>query len=220
MKKIILSAFALVTFGFASAQSNEKGTMHLNVMGGFTFGGATDKDQGEGIEDTKYTVGSGDYGVSFQYGLADNFSAGVNLELGTAVFVPKDLTSESSFEAGSPDPTMSTFKFGVGARYYIVNKDRFNFFVGPNVGFLTGKDKTEAFGVSIGDESSNAKFSGLNLGLDAGINFYFNDFIGGIVKLGYDNNMTTGKESFDGVDYEWKRNYGGVKIAAGVAFKF
>ena len=219
MKKIILSAFALITFGFASAQSNEKGTMHLNVMGGFTFGGAVDKGE-DGDADIKYTVGSGDYGVSFQYGLADNFSAGVNLELGTAVLVPKDLSSESPFDADSPDPTMSTFKFGVGARYYIVNKDRFNFFVGPNVGFLTGKDKTEAFGVTIGDDSPKAKFSGLNLGLDAGINFYFNDFIGGIVKLGYDNNMTTGKISDEDGDFDWKRNYGGVKIAAGVAFKF
>jgi L-2-hydroxyglutarate oxidase LhgO len=114
---------------------------------------------------------------------------------------------------------MSTFKFGVGARYYIVNKDKFNFFVGPNVGFLTGKDKTEYFGVEI-DDDSKTKYSGLNLGLDAGINFYFTDMIGGIVKLGYDNNMTTGKVSEEGVDYDWKRNYGGVKIAAGVAFKF
>jgi hypothetical protein len=62
MKKIILSAFALVTFGFASAQSNEKGTMHLNVMGGFTIGGATDKGE-DGDADTKYTVGSGEITV-------------------------------------------------------------------------------------------------------------------------------------------------------------
>ena len=53
MKKTILTALAVFTFGAVSAQSNDEGTFHINLLGGFTFGGnVTDKpDEGE---DSKY----------------------------------------------------------------------------------------------------------------------------------------------------------------------
>jgi hypothetical protein len=219
MKKVLLTAVAVFAFGFANAQSNEKGTMHINVMGGLTIGSGVDKFSAEGGDaayDEKFKSTAGNYGVEFQYGLAESFSAGIGLELGSSVLTPKDLTAEDAFY--SYDTTMSTFKVNLSGRYYIVNTDKFNFFAGPKVGFTSGKDKLSAvFGLGdLGIETT--KYSGLNFGVNTGINYYFNDFVGGIFQVGYDSDMLKSKATVDNISY--KRNLGGVKIMAGVAFKF
>jgi hypothetical protein len=44
MKKVLLTAVAVLGFAFANAQSHSKGAMQVNVMGGFLTGSGTSQD--------------------------------------------------------------------------------------------------------------------------------------------------------------------------------
>jgi hypothetical protein len=212
MKKILLLATAIFTFGVANAQSNEKGTIHLNVLGGFITGSGADKFSAG--EDFKFTGTGAQFGVQGQYGLSESISAGIGFEFGSTVMTPKSFDEDF----GSTNFTMSTFKVNISGRYYIVNKDRFNFFAGPSVGLTTGKDKLSVLGFGFDTGIPETKFSGLNLGLNTGVNFYFSDVVGAMVQVGYESNML--KSKANGEDESFKRNIGGVKIMGGVSFKF
>jgi Outer membrane protein beta-barrel domain len=212
MKKILLLATAIFTFGAANAQSNEKGTIHLNVLGGFITGAGTDKFSAG--EDFKFTGTGAQFGVQGQYGLSESISAGIGFEFGSTIMTPKN----SGEYLGSPNVTMSTFKVNLSGRYYIVNKDKFNFFAGPSVGFTTGKEDLSVLGFSFDTGVPETKFSGLNLGLNTGVNFYFSNVVGAMVQVGYESNMLKSKANAD--QESFKRNIGGVKIMGGVSFKF
>ena len=179
MKRIILSAIAICAFGFANAQSNKSGTIHVNVMGGFLMGSSTQQDDAAGSEKVKYSATGANFGAQFQYGLADKFSVGIGLETGTAVLTPKDVT----YDTGST--SVSTFKFNVSGRYYLLNQDKYNVYAGPSIGYTSGKDTGSALVSGFG---STTKYTGLNYGLNVGGNYFFTDVVGVIVNLGYEGN--------------------------------
>ncbi|WP_329804469.1 outer membrane beta-barrel protein [Flavobacterium facile] len=187
MKKVLLSAVAVLAFTFGNAQSNQKGTMHVNVMGGFLSGTSTQKWDEAGSTKDKSTASGAQFGANFQYGLAESFSAGIGLEVGTALLTPKNT---EDYDFGYTNPSISTFKVNVSGRYYILNDEKFNVFAGPSVGFTTGKDKIVAYA---GD--SKTKYSGLNYGINAGGNYYFTDVVGVIVNLGYEGNSLKSENS-------------------------
>lgn len=216
MKKVLLSAIAVLVFGTASAQSHQKGTMQVNVMGGFLTGTGTSQGDEAGSFKYKFNATGAQFGANFQYGIAESFSAGVGLELGTAVLTPKNLNSED-YGYGYTDPSISTFKVNVSGRYYFVNKEKFNVFAGPSIGFTTGKDKDLAYSY-VGAEKT--KYSGLNYGVNAGGNYFFTDLVGVILNVGYEGNSLKSKLTEDGVEYKGKSTLGGVKVMAGLALKF
>ncbi len=223
MKKVLLSALAVLAIGTASAQSHQKGTMQVNVLGGFMTGSGTQKSDEAGSTKYKFDAAGAQFGVNFQYGIAESFSAGIGLELGTAVLTPKNLNFED-YGYGYTDPSISTFKVNVSGRYYFVNNDKLNFYAGPSIGFTTGKDKVVAY---VGDDKT--KYSGLNYGVNAGGNYFFTDVVGVILNVGYEGNSLTSKQSYmdynsngDYVSFEdkGKSTLGGVKVMAGLALKF
>jgi hypothetical protein len=216
MKKVLLSAVAVFAFGFANAQSNEKGTMHVNVIGGFLSGNYTIQGDEAGSIKEKATATGAQFGANFQYGIAESFSAGIGLELGTAVLAYKSFDAENY---GYTNPSLSTFKVNLSGRYYFLNEDKFNIFAGPSVGYTTAKDKDAILGIEIGD-SNKTKYSGLNYGINAGGNYYFSDVVGVILNVGYEGSSLNAKETFDGVEYTGKATLGGVKVMAGLALKF
>lgn len=223
MKKVLLSALAIFAIGTASAQSHQKGTMQVNVLGGFMTGTGTQKSDAAGSTKYKFTATGAQFGVNFQYGIAESFSAGIGVELGTAVLTPKNLNTED-YGYGYTDPSISTVKVNLSGRYYFVNQDKFNVYAGPSIGFTTGKDKVVAFA---GDDKT--KYSGLNYGVNAGGNYFFTDVVGVILNVGYEGNSLTSKQSYmdynDNGDYvsfedKGKSTLGGVKVMAGLALKF
>lgn len=217
MKKVLLSAVAVLAFTFGNAQSNQKGTMHVNVIGGFLSGSATSQGDEAGSTEDKYTATGAQFGANFQYGLAESFSAGIGIEVGTSVFAPKSI-DYANYDGFTTDLTMSTFKVNLSGRYYFVNKDNFNVYAGPSVGFTSGKDKT-AYGFDYGT-AEKTKFSGLNYGVNAGGNYYFTDVVGVIVNLGYEGNSLKSKQTVEGTEYTGKTSIGGIKVMAGLALKF
>lgn len=219
MKKVLLSLAAVFAFGFANAQSNQKGTIHINVLGGLLSGTASDKSDESGSETIKYKATGGQFGVNFQYGLAESFSAGIGLEFGTSVMTFKDATMASDAAMyGYTAPSMSTFKVNLSGRYYFVNDEKFNVFAGPSIGMTTGKDTGSAV---FGGLTTSTKYSGLNYGINAGGNYYFSDHVGVILNLGYEGNGLKSTMTEAGVaDVTGKSTLGGIKVMAGLALKF
>ena len=208
MKKLLCAAlFAASALGFS--QSNEKGTIHVNVLGGMSFGSV--KDEANGAEQ-KSTFGSASYGAKFQYGLADNISAGVSIRYGAYALTPKDIVNSNNLSS-----TMTALNAGLEGRYYVVNNDNFNFFAGPTVGFTTANNDFAGVGFA---QAVEQKFSGLNFGLNTGINWYFTDMFGGTVQASYDQNMLSGETKSGSTTVDTDRNFGGVSIMAGLAMKF
>lgn len=215
MKKVLFTAIAVLGFTFANAQSNKQGTMHVNVMGGFLTGSGTSQDDVAGSPKDKFTASGVQFGAIFQYGLAESFSAGIGLEFGTTVFSPKDASAYGNIE-----PSLNTFKVKLSGRYYFVNKDKFNVYAGPSVGYTTAKDDTVySFGFGFDQET---KLSGLNYGVNAGGNYFFTDIVGVILNVGYEGNSLKSTTTYsDGTPEDTgKTTIGGVSIMAGLALKF
>lgn len=215
MKKVLLTAVAVFGFAFANAQSHQKGTMQVNVMGGFLTGSGTDKPDQAGADDSKFTVSGGQFGANFQYGIADSFSIGIGLEGGTIVATPKDNNGFNYVE-----PNYNTFKVNFSGRYYFVNAEKFNVYGGPSIGYTTAKDDT-VYGFGFSDQET--KLNGINYGVNAGGNYFFTDIVGIIVNLGYEGNSLKATTTYnDGVTAEdtGKVAFGGFKAMAGLALKF
>jgi Outer membrane protein beta-barrel domain len=185
MKKIIYTAVAVFGLAFVNAQSHQQGNMQIDVMGGFMTGSATSQDDASGSTKYKYGATGVGFGLQFQYGLAESFSAGIGLETGTAVLTPKN-AADFDYGYGTVNPTMSTFKINLSGRYYMVNKDKLNVYVGPSIGYTTGKDKTSIVGFDT--TGSSEKYAGLNFGVNVGGNYFFSDHVGVILQLGYEAN--------------------------------
>ncbi len=214
MKKVLFTAIAVLGFTLANAQSHQKGTMQVNVMGGFLTGSGSSEDDAPGSTKDKFTATGGQFGANFQYGIAQSFSIGIGLEGGTIVATPKDNNGFSTTE-----PSINTFKVNVSGRYYFLNKEKFNIYGGPSVGYTTAKDDT-VYGFGFGDQET--KFSGLNFGVNAGGNYFFTNIVGVIVNLGYEGNSLKSTTTYsDGSPEDTgKTSIGGLKIMAGLALKF
>ena len=216
MKKVLFTAIAVFGLTVANAQSNKQGTMHVNVIGGFLSGNFTQQDDEAGSLKYKATATGAQFGVNFQYGIAESFSAGIGLELGTAVLAYKSFDAE---DYNYSNPSLSTFKVNLSGRYYFLNDDKFNIFAGPSIGFTTAKDKDAIFGIEYSD-SQKTKYSGLNYGVNAGGNYYFSDVVGVILNVGYEGSSLKSTYTDEDGKFTGKGTLGGVKVMAGLALKF
>lgn len=217
MKKLLLAVGVLAST-MAFSQSHGKGTMQVHIGWQSTLGGAdfeTTATAG-GVSSTSNSSGVGaksGFGARFQYGIADAMSVGGYLRTEKAGYVSSDI-----FSAG----TIFVQGVGIGAeaKYYIVNKDKFTFHAGPQIGFSTGKSYYTGFGVT----SDKKNISGLSYGVMLGINYFFTDMIGLSFDLGYGGGMLKQKytEDYFGtkVDIEGKVTNGGVTWASSLVLKF
>lgn len=217
MKKVLLTAVAVLGFAFANAQSHSKGAMQVNITGGFLTGNATSEYDDNSLNfngaESKFTASGAQFGASFHYGIADAFSLGLGLEFGTVVLTPKDFNGGF----GYTDPSLNAFKVNLVGRYYFVNKEKFNVYGAPSVGFTTAKDDA----VFAGFNNVETKYSGLNYSVNVGGNYFFTDIVGVILNVGYEGNSLSFTESEAGFqDVDGKATLGGVKIMAGLALKF
>lgn len=214
MKKLLLvAALAVSSLGFS--QSNQEGTIHINLLGGFAFGGnVTDKATYEGVTaESKSKFASGTYGLNVHYGLSEKLSVGLGLTTGSYILTPKTLTEENSFGFST---TMSLLNVSAQSRYYLLNEDDMNIYGGVNVGFASATDKFGGFDIT----TDEFKASGVSYGINAGINYYIWGNVGGNIQLGYDGAALSGDNKFsDGTSESVKRSVGGINVLAGLAIK-
>lgn len=213
MKKILLAVGLLastLTFG----QSNNPGTIHVGLGWGLTLGGAkidwTYTDAAGSESGSLKGIGAkSNYGLRFNYGLAESFSAGIFLRKESAVYAVTDPDGFDSYSL-----VTKGMAFGVEAKYYVVNKDKFNYYFAPSIGYSTGK----AYDLDYAEETEKA--NGLNYGITTGFNWYWADFIGMSLDLGWSGGALKSSETEDGATWENKIKSGGVYFGMGLVSKF
>lgn len=159
MKKVLLSAVALLTIGFANAQEEAaattggfaKGDMFLS--GSVGFGSETTGDQ----KDNMFTIAP-----KFAFFVSDNIAVGAKLGY-----------TSSKTDNGSADATNSEFAAGAFGRYYMTPASQFSLFaeLGAEIssydneyGFAAGKGN--GFGVNLG--AGVSYFVSSNFAIEAG----------------------------------------------------
>ena len=216
MKNFLITTLAIFGFVTTNAQSNIKGIMHANAMAGVLTGSAKTEDDGTGVS-YKYNVTGSNFGAQFQYAIEDSFSVGIGLESNTVKLRVKDVTNNLN------DPTLNLIKVSLSGRFYLLNKDKVNVFVGPTVGYASGRDKNNNTNSNLflPNLDTQTRYSGLNYGLIAGGNYYFSDSIGIIAQLSYEASSLKSTRSQTGTeDVTGKTTMSGLNIMGGLAFKF
>lgn len=211
MKKILLAVGLLastLTFG----QVNQPGTIHLGLgwmstLGGADFTTTVTDPNGESESGTSRGIGAkSGFGVRAGYGIAEKLSVGVYLRTEKAAYVSTDIFSTGSL-------FISGVAVGLEGKFYLVNKDKFALYAGPQVGFSTGK------AYYTGDTEKD-KASGLNYAVLLGLNWYWTDFIGMSFDLGYGGGSLKSTGSEDDWKWETKIKNGGVTWGLGLVSKF
>lgn len=146
MKKIILSAIAVCAFGFANAQSREKGTIEIIPQIGY----ATANYYGDAVQSGNSTLSSVTYGVGGDYFFNDRWSLRSGLlfqTMGTSI--------------GSIEEKLSYMTIPVNANWHFGSTRKWNLNFGPSVGFLTAAENN---GQDI-KKLANSTQLGLNVGI-------------------------------------------------------
>lgn len=215
MKNFLITAIAIFSFCSINAQSNLKGTMHANAMVGLLTGSAKSNEDVGGVS-YKSRVSGSNFGAQFHYALEDSFSVGIGLESNNIKLRINDVA------VNIVDPTLNIFKVSLLGRYYLLNKDKVTIFVGPTVGYSSGRDRSNSTATFfIPNLDTETRYSGLNYGLIAGGNYYFTDSLGVIAQFSYEASSLKTTRSQTGVeDVTGKTTISGLNITGGLAFKF
>jgi len=185
------------------------------MVGGLT-GSSNSENDGSGIK-YKYTVRGSNFGVQFQYALEDSFSVGIGLESNTAKLRVNDVSNNLN------DPTLNIIKVSLSGRFYLLNVDKVNIFVGPTIGYASGRDKANDsnVGAFLPNLDTLTRYSGLNYGINAGANYYFTDSFGFIFQLSYESsNLKSTLSQTGNQDVLGTTKLNGLNISGGIAVKF
>jgi hypothetical protein len=211
MKKILLG-LGLLASVFTFGQSNEAGTIHVGIQWASVLGGATFKttytDPDTTLTFTDKGIGAkGLFGVRGSYGISEKISVGGYIRREHAAYVSTDL-----FSIGST--VVSGIGIGTEMKFYFVNKDRFNMYAAPSVGYSMGKTYYSGFA------TETYKANGLSYGVNLGLNWYFTDMIGISFDLGYAGGMLKVKDEEGDAKVETKITNGGLLWGVGLVGKF
>jgi outer membrane protein len=196
MKKVLLSAVALLAFGFANAQeekANEgfaKGDIF--VTGAFTLGSEKTGD-----------VKSSSFEIAPQVGFFLTENIAIGGKLGYASMKAENALGDTQDEAG--------LTVGAFGRYYFTPASKFSLFA------QLGLDYS-----SMDDKLADAQTAELGLGLGAGMNYFVSpnfSIEAGVAVLGYSSNDNGGGS---GVDKTNNFSFGGDwrAVTFGVNYKF
>ncbi|WP_291134574.1 outer membrane beta-barrel protein [Flavobacterium sp. UBA7663] len=197
MKKVLLSAVALLAFGFANAQeekANEgfaKGDVF--VTGAFTLGSEKTGD-----------VKSSSFEIAPQVGyfLTENIAIGGKL----------GYKADKAENAGGDTQDDAGFTVGAFGRYYFTPASKFSLFAQLGLDYSSMEDK-------LATDYTEAE---LGLGLGAGLNYFVSSNFSieaGVAVLGYSSNDNGGGS---GVDKTNNFSFGGDwrAVTFGVNYKF
>lgn len=188
MAFISLSSFATepispVLGGGSSDKSNAPGIINIGLGSEFVLGGATITPKNGGTaEDGLGAIAN--YYLRGQYGLSDMFSAGISLKYGGAGYLT---TSGSSTTA----LVVKGITIGLEGKFYAVNHPKFNMYLAPGIGF-NSSSLALLNGSTSGAELGTGTASGLTYSFIGGFNWYWVDFLGMSLDMGYYGNSLSG----------------------------
>lgn len=198
----------------SSAQSNEGGTVHIGL--GFSLGLHSARYEEEWLETSQLrrretTDGAitRTFPIDLQVGVAKPISLGIYGEFGR-------------YLDSSDTRSNRILIVGFAPRVYIINKDKFNWMIGPEIGIS---------GLQIEDvEFNNKKFTdsyaGLHVRIATGVSFYFvkNFGLQFQTRYAYHNMQWRDRDPentlFDTLDYEGVLTTSGIQLSLGATVKF
>ncbi len=204
MKKVLLSAVALLAFGFANAQEEEKGNGgfakgDVFVSGAVTFGSSKTGDFKANAFEIAPKVG---------YFVTENIAVGASVGF-----------QSLKFDNGAADATNSGLGLGAFGRYYFTPADKFSLFAELGFDYTSFDEEFDAETGTVYAGSFESKEIGLGLG--AGMNYFVSpnfSIEAGVAVLGYSSNDNGG----NGADKTNTFSFGGDwrAVTFGVNYKF
>ena len=205
MKKVLLSAVALLAFGFANAQEEEKGNGgfakgDVFVSGAVTFGSSKTGD---------FKVNAFEIAPKVGYFVTENIAVGASVGL-----------QSLKFDNGSADATNSGLGLGAFGRYYFTPANKFSLFAELGIDYTSFDEEFDAESGTVYGSSFESKELGFGLG--AGMNYFVSSNFSieaGVAVLGYSSNDNGGGS---GVDKTNTFSFGGDwrAVTFGVNYKF
>ncbi|WP_281232069.1 porin family protein [Flavobacterium gelatinilyticum] len=202
MKKIMLTAVAVMAFAFSNAQETRFGVK----------AGANLSNFSGDVEDAKSLIGF-QVGGFAEFKLSDKFAIQPELLFSTQ----GAKSEESEFGYSSEYKThLSYINVPVMAKYYIVEK--FSVEAGPQIGFLvSAKEKWETSGPGVsesGDEDAKDFYESINFGVNFGAGYDFTENLS--VGLRYNLGLSNIAKTEDGADFKINNNV----FSLSVGYKF
>ena len=205
MKKVLFSAVALLAFGFANAQEEEKGNGgfakgDVFVSGAVTFGSSKTGD---------FKVNAFEIAPKVGYFVTENIAVGASVGL-----------QSLKFDNGSADATNSGLGLGAFGRYYFTPANKFSLFAELGIDYTSFDEEFDAESGTVYASSFESKELGFGLG--AGMNYFVSSNFSieaGVAVLGYSSNDNGGGS---GVDKTNTFSFGGDwrAVTFGVNYKF
>ena len=204
MKKVLLSAVALLAFGFANAQEEEKGN------GGFA--------KGDVFVSGAVTLGSaktGDFKANaFEIAPKVGYFVTENIAVGASVGF-----QSLKWDNGAADATNSGLGLGAFGRYYFTPANKFSLFAELGIDYTSFDEEFDAEDGTVYGGSFESKEVGFGLG--AGMNYFVSSNFSieaGVAVLGYSSNDNGG----NGADKTNNFSFGGDwrAVTFGVNYKF
>ena len=204
MKKVLFSAVALLAFGFANAQEEEKGNGgfakgDVFVSGAVTFGSSKTGD---------FKVNAFEIAPKVGYFVTENIAVGASVGL-----------QSLKFDNGSADATNSGLGLGAFGRYYFTPANKFSLFAELGIDYTSFDEEFDAESGTVYASSFESKELGFGLG--AGMNYFVSSNFSieaGVAVLGYSSNDNGG----NGADKTNNFSFGGDwrAVTFGVNYKF
>lgn len=215
MKKLFFLVCSLV-YANGFSQSHDNGTLsfQVNFDAGYHSTESESSYMGTVYDQGTSVAGTTMAGLTMHYNFVKWFSAGFNFSFGSYIEDP---------ENAEADGNKVSF-ISVDARFYPVNKDKFNWFAGIEYGY-SGLEINRKVSLLNTVNTIQYNYTSPHLGLYTGFNWYFANFIGLNFQVGMSNHQFDLKEySINGTNqdltnYEIKLNTVGPHIKLGLSFK-
>jgi opacity protein-like surface antigen len=203
MKKIILTAVAVMAFAFSNAQETRfgvKGGINLHTLNGDT-------------EDVSSKVGF-QIGGFAEIKISDKFAIQPEILFSTQGAKSKEVNNLFTAE---DKLNLSYLNIPVMAKFYVAEK--FSLEAGPQIGFLLGakskyERKSEVFGSVSGDEDVKDGFESIDFGVNFGAGYDFTENLSG--GLRYNLGLSNIAKTEAGENYKINNSV----FSLSVAYKF
>ena len=204
MKKVLLSAVALLAFGFANAQEEEKGNGGFAKGDVFVSGAVTLSSAKKG----DFKANAFEIAPKVGYFVTENIAVGASVGF-----------QSLKFDKGAADATNSGLGLGAFGRYYFTPADKFSLFAELGFDYTSFDEEFDAEDGTVYGGSFESKEVGFGLG--AGMNYFVSSNFSieaGVAVLGYSSNDNGG----NGEDKTNTFQFGGDwrAVTFGVNYKF
>lgn len=202
MKKVLLSAVALLAFGFANAQEEKsnggfsKGDVFVSGSFGITSDKAYDMNSGDLLKTNGFSIAP-----KVGFFVTENIAIGGKLGFGS---------SKVEVDGVSGENKVNDLTVGAFGRYYFTPGSQFSLFGDLGVDYM-----------STNYDSMDLKRNGINAGLGLGMNYFVSSNFSLEAGLGL-LNFSSMKFDFDGAENETSFGLGAnlTNISLGVNYKF